>query len=463
MNKDNLKTILLAGLILASIFHTGKLWFGNLSGRNFFYNLWVRNGFDAVNYTGEPIYLLQPRRIIINFGVEGGAYTLLKSSKEEFKMAKEEMTELLTAIFFKGEFIKEDNLNWKQILSQKSILFQYSGVIPTEGLVTDGNKFISKIPRFDQVLLVPSKNGGQKATCYFIDEGYNKVYEVAVKHDSMMLYNLIDEIREDSSQILYISTKQSNMNQFVNNVFLPAFNEPPVYQKMVMMDPVMSKGTIDEEKLEQIVNPLFMNPTLKRKQQMEDGTVYYIEGSIMVKYYPTGVIEYIDQSSTVKYTRMSFIQAYQIAKGFLDKHQASLSEEDLLENPMYLSGQRKTNAGWEFYFDFRLQDIPYVFSGKIADQVNMQHAVKIVVEEGKVKLYRRLTWEGQRSDEEYEVNVSYLQALSEVINQLSAEGAQNIEINDMYWAYYQTDFDKPLKVYWMVRVGDKLFPIKACS
>ena len=129
MNKDNLKTILLAGLILASIFHTGKLWFGNLSSRNFFYNLWVRNGFDAVNYTGEPIYLLQPRRIIINFGVEGGAYTLLKSSKEEFKMAKEEMTELLTAIFFKGEFIKEDNLNWKQILSQKSILFQYSGVI----------------------------------------------------------------------------------------------------------------------------------------------------------------------------------------------------------------------------------------------------------------------------------------------------------------------------------------------
>lgn len=463
MDKGKLKTIFLGVLIFASIFQTGKLWFGNLSGRNFFYNLWVRNSFDVINYSGEPIYLLQPRRIVINFGVEGGAYNILKNTEEEFKTAKEEMTEILTAVFLKGEFVKEEDLNWKNILSQKSMLYQYSGVIPTEGLITDGNKIISKIPKFDQVLLVPNKSGGQKTTCYFIDEEYNKVYEAAVKHDSELLYNLIDKIREDASQIVYISTKQSNMNQFVNNVFLPTFNEPPVYQKMAMKDPVIEDGVINETKLEQIVNPLLINPTLKRKQQMEDGTVYYIEGSIMVKYYPNGVIEYIDQSSTIKYTRMSFIEAYQIAKGFLDKHQASLTKDDLLENSMYLSGQRKTNAGWEFYFDFRLQDIPYVFSEDIANKINMKHAVKIVVEDGKVKLYRRLTWEGELLDDECEVNVPYLEALSEVINKLYAEGAQTIEINDMYWAYYQRDFYASPEVYWMVRVGDRLFPIKASS
>lgn len=160
---------------------------------------------------------------------------------------------------------------------------------------------------------------------------------------------------------------------------------------------------------------------------------------------------------------MSFIEAYQIAKGFLDKHQASLTKDDLLENSMYLSGQRKTNAGWEFYFDFRLQDIPYVFSEDIANKINMKHAVKIVVEDGKVKLYRRLTWEGELLDDECEVNVPYLEALSEVINKLYAEGAQTIEINDMYWAYYQRDFYASPEVYWMVRVGDRLFPIKASS
>ena len=156
------------------------------------------------------------------------------------------MTEILTAVFLKGEFVKEEELNWKNILSQKSMLYQYSGVIPTEGLITDGNKIISKIPKFDQVLLVPNKSGGQKTTCYFIDEEYNKVYEAAVKHDSELLYNLIDKIREDASQIVYISTKQSNMNQFVNNVFLPTFNEPPVYQKMAMKDPVIEDGVINE-------------------------------------------------------------------------------------------------------------------------------------------------------------------------------------------------------------------------
>ena len=463
MDKGKLKTIFLGVLIFASIFQTGKLWFGNLSGRNFFYNLWVRNSFDVMNYSEEPIYLLQPRRIVINFGVEGGAYTILKHTEEAFKLAKEEMTEILTAVFLKGEFIKEEDLNWKHILSQKSMLYQYSGVIPTEGLITDGNKIISKVSKFDQVLLVPNKSGEQKTTCYFIDEAYNKVYEVAVKQESGTLYDLIDTIREDSPQIVYISTKQSNMNQFVNNVFLPTFNDPPAYQKMVMQDPVIEKGVIDEKKLERIVDPLLMNPALKKKQQMEDGTMYYIEGSIMIKYYPIGMIEYIDQSSTGKYTRTSFIEAYQIAKGFLDKHQASLNKEDLLENPMYLSGQRQTSAGWEFYFDFRLEGIPYVFSEAIADKVNMKHAVKIVVEEGKVKLYRRLTWEGELLDDECEVNVSYLQALSDVINTLYAEGVENIEINDMYWAYYQKDFNAPLEVYWMVKVGDRLFPIKARS
>lgn len=461
MDKGKLKTIFLAALIITSIFQTGELWFGNLSSRNFFYNLWARNSLDTINYSGEPIQLLQPRRIIINYGVEGGAYNILKNTKEEFKTAKEQMTRILTSVFLNGEYIKEENLNWKSILSQKSMLYQYSGVIPTEGLITNQNKIISNIPRFDQILLVPNKNASEKMNCYFIDEANNKAYIVSVKQDSGILYSLIDELREDSAQIVYISTKERNMNQFTNNVFLPTFNAPPVYQKIEMKDPVMNEGVIDEKKLEQIVNPLFINPTLKRKQQIEDGTVYYIEGSIMVKYFPTGIIEYTEQSGTGQDMKMSFIEAYQIAKNFLDKHQTALNKDDLLENPMYLSGQNKTNKGWEFYFDFRLQDIPYVFSGEITNQIGMNHSVKIVVEDGKVKLYRRLTWEGQLLDEEKEINISYPQALGEVINRLNSEGVEVIEIKDMYWAYYQKRFNAPPEVYWMINVGDKLYPIKA--
>jgi len=461
MDKGKLKTFFLAGLILFSVFQTGELWFGSLSSHNFFYNLWAKSDYTNIVYSGEPVHLLQPTEIIINFGVEGGKYNILKNTKEEFKIAQKEMADILGKTFSSGEFISQQELSWRDILSQRSILYKYPGTIPMKELVDSQNKIAAKIPGFDQILVVPGRTINQKINCFFIDESSDYVYVVAVKHDVLVLHEVIDNLRDDIAKISYISTKQVNMNQFENNVFLPTFNTHPVYQKIEIKDEIKENGEVNEEKLERLINPLFINPTLKRKQQTQDGTIYYIEGNTMVKYFTTGVIEYLDQSRTKKDDSLSFIEAYQVAKSFLDKHKMGLNQDDLKGDLLYLSGQKQTNSGWEFCFDFKFKDIPYDFSREITNKTGMKHAVEIVIQDKKIKEYKRVTWIGYLLDEEAEVNLTYPEALGEVVKRLNDEEANNIKIKDMYWAYYQKEIDKPAEVYWMIKAGNKIYPIKA--
>jgi len=456
MDKSRLKTLLLFALIIISCIQTGELWFGNLSSRNFFYNLWAKNTSNIIKYSAEPISALQPARIIINLGFEGGVYNVLNRSSEEFKEAQEEMGDILVRALFEGRFIKEESLDWRKIFSQKSILYAFTDSIPLSGFGNE-NSTISNIGEFNQLLVIPDKNINQEINCYFINEKSNKVYIVAIKQDQLNIYNLINKISEESTGLIYNSTKQIMMNQFENNVFLPAFNEFPSYQLIRMKNSLKEAGKLNEEKLDKLVNPLFINPSLKRKQKISDGTIFYIEGNVIVKYFPNGVLEYTSQTSSTVSTKTSFLESYKIAKDFLDEHEKAFNNNSSLETFLYLSEQKETEKGWEFYFDYIINDMPYIFSREIAEETGMNHAVKIIVENKKVKQYKRLTWEGYLLDKEVDLNVSFLEA----INRFNFLVEEEAKIHDMYWAYYQESLDKDPEIFWIIHTEDMIFPIKA--
>ena len=210
------------------------------------------------------------------------------------------------------------------MLSQKSILYTFTDPIPVSGIAGIENSLASYIPEFNQILVIPDKNINQEINCYFINEKTNKVYIVAIKQDKLSMYNLINSVSENPTGMIYNSTKQIRMNQFENNVFLPIFNEFPTYQLIGVKNSFINEGKINEEKLDKMVNPLFINPTLKRMQKISDGTVFYIEGNVMVKYFPNGVMEYTNQTSSTSSVKTTFIESYQIAKEFLDEHQKYL-------------------------------------------------------------------------------------------------------------------------------------------
>lgn len=459
MDKSKVKTFLLFVLIIISCFQTGELWFGNLSSRNFFYNLWAKNRSSIVKYSAEPIAFLQPTRIIINLGFEGGVYNVLNRSSEEFKLAQDELGDILAQAFFEGQFLKEESIDWRKMLSQKSILYTFTDPIPVSGIAGIENSLASYIPEFNQILVIPDKNINQEINCYFINEKTNKVYIVAIKQDKLSMYNLINSVSENPTGMIYNSTKQIRMNQVENNVFLPIFNEFPTYQLIGVKNSFINEGKINEEKLDKMVNPLFINPTLKRMQKISDGTVFYIEGNVMVKYFPNGVMEYTNQTSSTSSVKTTFIESYQIAKEFLDEHQKVFNNYSSLESYIYLSKKKETDKGWEFYFDFIINDMPFIFSQEISEEIGMNHAIKIVVENKKIKQYKRLTWEGYLLDEEKELNVSYLEA----INSFNSAYNGEVNIKDMYWAYYLESLDKNPEINWIIDIGEDKYFIKATN
>ena len=63
-----------------------------------------KNRSSIVKYSAEPIAFLQPTRIIINLGFEGGVYNVLNRSSEEFKLAQDELGDILAQAFLKDSF-----------------------------------------------------------------------------------------------------------------------------------------------------------------------------------------------------------------------------------------------------------------------------------------------------------------------------------------------------------------------
>ncbi|NMA84416.1 MAG: hypothetical protein GX962_11220 [Epulopiscium sp.] len=465
MSKEQFKSILLVFLLSLSVYQVGQLWFEDLSGHNFFYHVIVQRleGYKK-NQPTERHSLNKPHKVVVYFGDSEKEFVVLSNTRGEAAEFQKIAQDVLKVTMQRGEYTGSFSLNPEKGDGMAS-LWKFPGVIldyrfsfPFTSLPWElGIKSLSygkEIGSFDQIwLLVNQKTQGAEYQAFFINQQEQMAHQVVwkVEQPKEPLMELMKQL-ESKQFWTYSSSKKDGLSKFEKNVFLPVNTQESYVNQVVFLEnPILEDGEINEELLEEMLNPFFENYTLKWMIKKENNRYVYGDDGIIIKYFPEGIIEYSNQTIQGKKGEMSLEEGYQVAKTFLNR------DQQLTRQEYDLVSYEKTADGYYFYFDYSFYDFPYIISENIKEELGINYPIEIWVQNYQVKVYRRWIMEQKHLSIYFkEMQDTYTAAYDRLARRLTTAQKQ-APIQDLFLGYYQENIGENPQLSWIFSIDDQWY------
>lgn len=177
--------------------------------------------------------------------------------------------------------------------------------------------------------------------------------------------------------------------------------------------PFAEKEMPDTERMRSYGMSFFTYPDTVTVTKSQESLIFTDE-KVSLKLDSKGHVQYVETLTDTEKQPVELKEAYEIARAFLDQDLSRLSSPSLTA---ILSGY-EANGGYTFYFDYALDQIPFLVDEQTLSDWRMSHPVVIYVEGQKVRRYERyaidISFRGEKSPLKY----SYL----EIWNQLEQSG-----------------------------------------
>lgn len=457
MNINKMKSFVIIILVIAAVYQTGLLWLEDTASHNFFYTVFGLGGQKQV--TAEEKTLLLPSKFVIGSG--NRKYTVAYASDIEKEAILSESDNLLQEILTQGtaDTLKQE-IDWETILEERCLLLEYHSFIPvTEYFQNYSKKFlVPSIKNFNYIALIPSKTSNGTTSIYFINTNLEQSCRVTMEK-SRFATTLYSMLESKENYLTYVSTKQSGFNLFQDSVFVPQWKEKTLpYRSVMEMNPFMQDGSINRYYLENSVDSFFKNLESDWNRVDETGTFVFSDETVVVRYYPKGILEYYSYERYDTEATTDIATGYQICKNFMNN-------DISLETDVYLSGVEINRNEMIYYFDYTIDNYPILFSEAIQKEFEMPHAIEFSIRGNSVRKYKRYAHNFKAVDsKDKEISVEFLEALDQAIEQyqINHENAEVKEVEDMYLAYFvEPNFSVTMK--WITELYDELYIGKTVS
>jgi len=453
---EMLNTIVLGVLVMLCVYQTGRLWFDDLSDRNFFYNVMGMSKNVSNVVKSEGINGIKPWRMFGFYPGENAEFKIIDSSRKDFYEIEKYIDSILTdALQSKNKLIVKE-LNWEELWKEKSIVYEYAAKVPSE-IYTNGFNNILNIKEefyFDKMFIVPATLINKMTKCYFVDEEKNKMYEIKVEIEnaniSSKLIKSLDNIKDTS--ISYSSTKENNLKKFSKNVFLPS-QEQNLY-KVKVEKPFLKDGLTDKVEVEEYVDNYFSNPYLKMYSMKEGKRYKYQDDKITVEYSVDGLLEYKVHKITGESKMLELEDAIKIALNFLKK------DELLKENQYYLVDYKYEKDGIILYYDYKFDEFAYIQSSDMKETVGMKNGIEVFVQGDIVKNYKRVLFEMKHiGSQNLKIDDTSDMALDRFLKRTQGSLKKDKQVSNMFLVYYQESIKQNPTINWII-VYDGLYYIE---
>lgn len=451
MNSGRIKNLFIVFLCVLAVYQTSGLWFEDISGRNFFYTFFAAQNRTSI-HLGEYDFT-NPQNIILGFGNKSfNRFFTGKRAKE----LNDKIDESMKYLAVNGEYVETKYLDWNELLASKVVICYYAIDMPMSSYMNvmgakSFQSFSSKQKTFDTLAIVPARSTGENLKTYFINTKDNTtaVFSYKKNKTSDNLYASIEEIQKQSNNRSYMSTHQSGFEMFNYNVFLPQIvqnkentNTNVVYSPIKFSNPY-------EDNIEKYVDVFFENPVAKWSgRDVNNGAYMYSDENIVVRYYPSGLIEYANYSVGTNSEDNSLATAFNIAIELIQK------DMTIYDN-MYLSKMVKTEDTWRFGFDYYINDYPIVLSDELKLQLGIEHMLEVTVKNGIATGYKHYLCSIEIEPEIKNVSVNFSTVLDKIMS-----GNNLDKIDDMYLSYI-IDGNNKSDLMWIVDINDKNHYIEA--
>lgn len=451
MNINKMKSFVIIILVIAAVYQTGLLWLEDTASHNFFYTVFGLGG--QKEFTAEENVLLLPSKFVIGSGNK--KYTVAYANSIEKEAVLSEGNDLLQEVLMQSETSTvKQTIPWEEILEEKCLLLEYHFFIPVSEYFENYNKkfLIPTIKSFDCIALVPSKTGNGTTNVYFINTSLGEYCNMSI-NKSRISTKLHAMLEAKQSDLTYVSTKQSGFNLFRDSVFVPQWKGDSLpYRSVMEINPFMKDGSINRYFLENSVDSFFKNLEADWNRVDETGTFVFSDETVVVRYYPKGILEYYSYGTYDTEIKTDIVTGYQICKNFMNN-------DTSLETETYLSDVEINGNEILYYFDYTIDNYPVLLSEAVQKEFDMPHAIEFCVRGNSVRKYKRYAHNFKAVDiKDKEISVEFLGALDQAIEQyqINHEELEVKEVEDMYLAYFvEPNFTVTMK--WITELYHELY------
>ena len=414
-NLKRSKDILLITLIIVSICQVIKLWFNDSLNRNFFYSSSSIN--DIKTYQAE---FLTPYRLITNLG--GNKFNINYSELYNNKI-KNIIDTSIREVVKNGEYIGTTNINWNEILKEKSFIYDYSFYINSNIFVDifeqKNNLITSKVDKFNKIILIPENSEYDKLTLLFINENENLCYKYQIKKSDLN-YEISNQIKNiyvdfNDSNLYYISSKIIGL-PFEKNVFLPKWKGDKFKYNQIQAN---IDYYLNQEFLTYVgsgISMFFSDPNFIWQDKKDDFYIYSDE-NVVVKYYNNNVLEYRNYKRVTN-KKTNILEDFSSAMSFIKR-------DNFIKNEFYLSDYSQENGRTTFYFDYIINNFVLDLNSNNKNSNNLKHAIEITVENGVPIKYVKIFYVFQSLPDKVNIiNKTWL----DIINDLNISNVNNINL-----------------------------------
>ena len=451
MNIHKMKNFVIIILVITAVYQTGLLWLEDTASHNFFYTVFGLGGQKEV--VAEEGELLLPGKFVIGSGNK--KYTVEYASDIEQKNVLIQGNDLLLEVLTQGSAgVLKQEIPWQNILEERCLLLDYDFLVPVQEYLGQYHEKIlaPELEEFDCIAMVPSKTNSGRTTIYFIDTQVKQSWSATLEKSrfSAELYALLETTEKNLN---YVSTKQSGFNLFEDSVFVPQWKKEQLpYRSVMQINPFMKEGNINRYLLENSVDSFFKNLEADWNRVDETGTFVFSDETVVVKYYPKGILEYYSYGTYDTEVSTDIATGYQICKNFM-KNDTSLSTE------VYLSGIEINRNDIIYYFDYVVDNYPILLSEATQKEFEISHAIEFSIRGNSVRKYKRYTYNFQPMDiKDKNVTVEFLTALDQAIVQYQANHQQSDvkEVEDMYLSYF-VEPNAVVSMKWITQLYQELY------
>lgn len=450
MHIGKLKNVTIIFLCVLAVYQTSMLWFDNISSHNFFYTLFAAS--NKSNLYDIEYDFTVPRDIIVGFGNEN--FNKLLISKDGRRL-NDKIYECMKYMAANGEYIDKKEVDWNEILKSKSVICYYDINIQMSSYIKSmGGKsvqtFSNKLSDFDIIAIVPARTTGEYLKSYFINSDSNTAAIFSYKKNkaSDNLYSAIEEVQKQPNNINYISTYQSGFSMFRDNIFLPqSANKDILYRPFKPIN-LLDKDNFTLQDIENTyIDNFFENPMAKWSRKDENGVFTFSDENIVVKYYPSGLLEYNNYTLNVNNNKdISFEAAFNSAFELI-RQDRTLSQEEI-----YVSKAEHSNNIWTFGFNYYYNNFPIIMANELKQSLGIDNMIEIKVENGMAISYKRYIFEAEPLNTDKVVSINFSTILDTILS-----NKPNEIVDDMFLSYVLNGNDNYLDLKWIVDTSSKTY------
>ncbi len=440
---NTVKNLSILLLTVSAMYLAGRLWFEEIADRKIELSN-IMPSKNEIIYSTQSSFI-EPFRILTNIGVNKFDMLYNTKTSQQYKDCRE----VINLVLSEGKYEGESAIQWQMFLNEPSYIYDYNFSMPADlftSSLSDKINFLSKNPSdFDSIIIVPNNTISVSFVNWSKDKSFNYKLENSQLGQQILLN--IENIRQVKRDYYYVSSTVEYSKMFKNPVFLPEWELPNLEYKIInLVNPYLSRGQLLLNTVEKQVDCFFDKPASKWSGTA-NGAFTYSDEYIVVKYYPTDILEYSDYRTYDKNNVHSTIADYAAALNFIAKDKTII-------NDFYLAEFSSMEGRSVFYFNYTINNFPLIVSNNIKAKAQINYPIEVVVEYQNVRKFKKLAYNYEIDKSITEnVEIDYGASLNMLIPTDSLDSTQL----DNALLCYNIDKSKQLILYWYLDIFGKTY------